>query len=152
LTDGYVVKDSGGRTEFETGSVRDLETDKLDWTLVRAFHPALVRFAAHLMKGAGKYGRHNWRKGQSLARAERSMERHLAAYMNGERDEDHLAALVFNAFLIQDHEARIASGQLPASLDDRDEWRACVSPDSAIIPALVATWGDFHDAAGANTV
>jgi proteasome lid subunit RPN8/RPN11 len=75
------------------------------------------------MKGAGKYGRHNWRKGQSLARAERSLERHLAAYMNGERDEDHLAALVFNAFLIQDHEARIASGQLPANLDDRDEWR-----------------------------
>jgi Domain of unknown function (DUF5664) len=114
----FTIKDSGERLEFETGSRRDVETDKLDYSLLP--WEALDRDVAHYMNGLVKYGRHNWTKGQSLARAERSMLRHLVQYLRGERTEDHLAALRFNAALIMDHEARIARGELPKSLDDRD--------------------------------
>jgi hypothetical protein len=123
----FVTKDSGERTDFGTGSVRDVETGKLDLTLLFGFRHAWRRFVGLLQRGADKYGRHNWQKGQSLSRAERSLLRHVDAYLAGERDEDHLAAVIFNAALILDHEERIASGELPAELDDRDEWRKAKS-------------------------
>lgn len=122
----YVTKDSGQRVEFVTGSVRDLDAGKPDWTLLPL--DALKRVTALYMRGAQKYERHNWRKGQSLLRAERSLMRHLFQYMNGERDEDHMAAVVFNACVILDHEGRIQSGELPASLDDRDDFRKVAAP------------------------
>lgn len=115
---GFVIKDSGKREDFGTGSVRDTEDGKVDWTLLPTI--AMARFVRHLMRGAKKYGRHNWTKGQSMARAERSLCRHLVAYMEGERTEDHLAAIVFNASVLMDHEERIKTGALPAHLDDRD--------------------------------
>ena len=122
----YVTKDSGERTEFGTGSVRDTEADKLDYTLLP--FRALSRFVALLTRGAAKYGRHNWTKGQSMARAERSLFRHLIAYQAGQHDEDHMAAVVFNACVILDHEERIAAGELPERLDDRDEHRCVNGP------------------------
>ena len=138
MSDTFVVKDSGKRTEFETGSRRDTEDDKPDFTLLPWV--ALARFAFHLMKGAVKYGRKNWEKGQSMSRAERSLGRHYAGYLAGDRSEDHLSAIMFNAGLLIDHEERIARGELPASLDDRDECRRTARP-------VVV---EFHDAAGAN--
>jgi len=122
----YVTKDSGERTEFGTGSVRDTEADKLDYTLLP--FRALDRVTGLLTRGAGKYGRHNWTKGQSMARAERSLFRHLIAYQAGQHDEDHMAAVVFNACVILDHEERIAAGELPERLDDRDEHRQTARP------------------------
>lgn len=117
----FTIIDSGKRQEFETGSRRDTEEGKLDWTLLP--HTALARLVRHLELGLEKYGRHNWTKGQNLGRAERSLYRHWVAYLHGEQEEDHLAALVFNACVILDHEERIRSGELPLSLDDRDPHR-----------------------------
>jgi len=136
LADSFTVKDSGARMDFVTGSRRDTEDGKPDFTLLPWV--ALARFAFHLMKGAVKYGRHNWQKGQSMSRAERSLGRHYAGYLAGDRSEDHLSAIMFNAGLLIDHEERIARGELPASLDDRDECRRTA-------PAV-----EFHDAAGAH--
>lgn len=59
-----------------------------------------------------------------MARAERSLARHFVAYLEGDQDEDHMAAVVFNACVILDHEERIAAGELQARLDDRDEHRS----------------------------
>lgn len=114
----YVTKDSGQRVDFETGSRRDVEDGKLDFTLIPWM--SLRRYVELLQRGADKYGRNNWRKGQSMARGERSLARHFAQYLAGERDEDHLAAIVFNAVLLMDHEDRLARGELPKSLDDRE--------------------------------
>jgi len=63
-----------------------------------------------------------------MARAERSLFRHLIAYQAGQHDEDHMAAVVFNACVILDHEERIAAGELPERLDDRDEHRCVNGP------------------------
>ena len=150
----FTTKDSGARTEFGTGSVRDVETGKPDWTLLP--FEALERFLGLMQRGAVKYGRHNWTKGQSMARAERSMFRHMVQYLKGERDEDHLAAVVFNASLILDHEERIKRGELPAHLDDRDEFRRPglvrlrQASDRIVLNEKGRPSGEFHDVAGAS--
>lgn len=78
--------------------VRDVEDDKTDWTLVFD-GPMLKRYAEHLTKGAKKYSPRNWMKASGDAeydRFKRSLLRHLVAYLNGETDEDHAAAVIFN--------------------------------------------------------
>src|SRR5688572_29208939 len=88
------VKDSGERQTFATGSVRDTEDGKGDYSLLPWI--ALRRFAIHLQNGAKKYGRHNWRKGQHFSRYYSSAIRPLSKWWMDYRDEDHLAAALFN--------------------------------------------------------
>jgi hypothetical protein len=78
--------------------VRDTEDDKLDYTLVLD-GPMFKRWAAHLTKGAKKYAPRNWMKAsgeEELARFRRSFLRHAVAWLDGETDEDHAAAIIFN--------------------------------------------------------
>ena len=119
MTDGFIVKDSGARQEFSTGSRRDTDEGKPRFDLVSA--SALRRLACHMAQGAKKYGDNNWRLGQPMTRFEASMLRHAFDYMAGDRTEDHLSALLFNAMAIMDQEERIKGGKLPAELDDRTE-------------------------------
>lgn len=94
----FGLKDSGARAEFDSGMVRDVEDDKIDWTLVFD-GPMLKRYAEHLTKGAKKYSPRNWMKASGDAeydRFKRSLLRHLVAYLNDETDEDHAAAVIFN--------------------------------------------------------
>ncbi len=46
---------------------------------------------------AAKYGKDNWRQGQPQSASLASLERHLLKYRQGMTDEDHLAAVVWNA-------------------------------------------------------
>lgn len=117
----YEVKDSGQRQEFATGSRRDTNEGKPRYDLLPV--PALKRWAEHMAKGAKKYGERNWEKGQPITRYEESLLRHAYAYLSGERTEDHLSAILFNAAGIMHHEAAIVAGLLPAELDDRPEQR-----------------------------
>lgn len=94
----FVVKDSGNREEFATGAVRDTADDKPRPDLVSPFF--LVRLGTHLRKGAVKYSEWNWAKGIPSSRCYASCMRHLMAYAMGKRDEDHLAAAVFNLMAI----------------------------------------------------
>lgn len=94
----FEVKDSGEREEFESGMVRDTEAGKVDYTYVLK-GPMLERWAIHLQKGAEKYARDNWMQATGyaeLTRFERSAIRHMVQWLNGERDEDHAAAIFFN--------------------------------------------------------
>jgi dATP/dGTP diphosphohydrolase len=78
--------------------VRDTEADKLDYSLIFD-GPMLKRWAAHLTKGAQKYSPRNWMKASGeaeLERFKRSFLRHAVAYLDGETDEDHAAAIIFN--------------------------------------------------------
>ncbi len=95
---GFTIKDSGKREEFKGGMVRDTTEGKINYALV-ADGPMLKRWAVHLTNGAKKYAKRNWMlaEGQEeLDRARESAFRHFMQWFNGERDEDHGAAVIFN--------------------------------------------------------
>lgn len=49
-----------------------------------------------LERGAVKYSKDNWMLGQPMSRVRRSGLRHYIQWIEGEKDEDHLAAVFFN--------------------------------------------------------
>ena len=110
------VKDSGKRQEFTTGSVRDTQDGKPRYDLIP--EDALCRLAMHYTHGATKYGDNNWQKGQPLSRYFSSLLRHVHSAHQGKVDEDHLAAVAWNAFAIIWTKGQIDSGNLPKELDD----------------------------------
>lgn len=89
-----MIKDSGDRTEFNTGAVRDMQGGKGD--MLSLPMDALLRLSILYQEGAKKYGRFNYLKGIPLSSFLDSAERHLAKYIAGWDDEDHLAAAAFN--------------------------------------------------------
>lgn len=96
------VKDSGKREEFNTGARRDTQEGKPRFDLVPPL--ALLRVAQHYANGAVKYGDRNWEKGIPMSRTLASLMRHIEAWRRGEDDEDHLAAVVFNAMALMHFE------------------------------------------------
>lgn len=92
----FITKDSGNRESFSTGSLRDTNEGKPRYDLI-SIHG--LKRVSHLMaRGAKKYGERNWEKGQPASRFYESAFRHLISYREGDRSEDHLAAVVFNIF------------------------------------------------------
>lgn len=92
---GFSLKDSGERREFATGAVRDMASDKERPDLVSPF--ALRRVGRWMGMGGKKYGDRNWEKGMPFSVFFASLMRHAIKYAMGWRDEDHLAAIIFNA-------------------------------------------------------
>lgn len=88
------IKDSGERTEFSSGAVRDMHSGKGDMLSVP--WAAMLRVSKHYENGAAKYGRYNYLKGIPVSSFIDSALRHLAKYVAGWDDEDHLAAAAFN--------------------------------------------------------
>lgn len=110
---GFVVKDSGAREEYESGMRRDSQEGKPRYDLLP--REALTRWAAHMEKGAAKYGEHNWRKAESrkeLERFEASAFRHLVQWLDGERDEDHASAVLFNVAAAEYTRARVLRAEM----------------------------------------
>lgn len=89
-----MLKDSGNRRKFETGAVRDMQEGKGRCDLLPAC--ALLRLAKHYEAGAMKYEARNWEKGIPISVMIDSAMRHLLKYMDGQTDEDHLAAVAWN--------------------------------------------------------
>jgi hypothetical protein len=114
------LKDSGQREVMPTGSVRDVQTGKGRYDLL-PMH-AIERLAQTYEKGAAKYGDDNWRKGQPTRRTASSALRHLCKYVQGHRDEDHLAQAMWNIAAILETQYMISEGLLPPELDDLPRW------------------------------
>jgi hypothetical protein len=98
MTDKFTVKDSGKRTQFDSGMVRDVTDDKTNVSLTFD-GPMFWRWAVHLTKGAVKYAVRNWMKANGDAELERFKEsavRHFFQWYRGDADEDHAAAVFFN--------------------------------------------------------
>ena len=88
------IKDSGERTAFPTGSVRDMHEGKgrmdlLPWA-------AIMEVSKHCEAGAKKYGEHNVDRGIPTSSLCDSGMRHLAKYLDGWTDEPHLLAAAWN--------------------------------------------------------
>lgn len=111
---GFVTKDSGERSQFVTGAVRDTNEGKGRFDLISPI--ALKRLAQLYERGAKKYGSRNWEKGIPLWRYLDSAERHLNDFKAGDRVEDHLIAVAWNVFGFIHTEEMIRQGKLPFSL------------------------------------
>lgn len=93
------IKDSGNRTEFSTGAVRDLHQGKGRYDLLP--WDAIHELALHCEEGALKYGERNCEKGIPIHSLIDSGIRHLSCYLRGMNDEPHLRAALWNiAFAI----------------------------------------------------
>jgi len=101
---------------FNTGSKRSASEGRGRYDLLP--FEAIRRYALRLQEGAGKYGNRNWEKGQPFSRVIESMIRHAFQYQDGDRSEDHLAAVLFNAGALCHFEREVAEGRLPKELDD----------------------------------
>ena len=88
------VADSGDRTEFSSGAVRDMHEGKGRFDLLPMC--VLMRLARHYEAGSKKYGDRNWEKGIPCHSFADSAIRHLVKYMDGWTDEDHLIAAIWN--------------------------------------------------------
>ncbi len=115
------MNDSGERQEFVTGAVRDTAEGKPRPDLISPF--AEERVGAWLMMGAEKYEERNWEEGMPFSRCMASLRRHTMAYQQGKREEDHLAAIIFNAMAIIHYEEMIERGVLPEELDDMPRYQ-----------------------------
>lgn len=99
----FVVKDSGERKTFSSGSVRDTATGKIKWSRI-TFGPMMRRWAQHLTTAEEKYpdvapGVPNFSRIESeeeLFRYKESAFRHFMSWFFDEVDEDHAAATFFN--------------------------------------------------------
>ena len=98
-----MVKDSGERTDFSTGAVRDMHEGKGD--MVSLPNAAILRLSRHYEAGAKKYGRWNYTKGIPCSSFLDSALRHLFKYLDGWDDEDHLSAAAFNVLGAMEMEA-----------------------------------------------
>lgn len=115
-----IIKDSGQRQEFDTGSVRDTQDGKGFYHCLPPY--AIFRLARQFEEGAKKYDLDNWRKGQNLRRYIDSALRHLFKFLEGRRDEDHAVAAAWNVMALIETEEMIRRGTLPAELNDLPDY------------------------------
>jgi hypothetical protein len=118
------MHDSGKRQEFSTGAVRDTADDKSRPDLISPF--ALERLGDWLKLGAQKYSERNWESGIPISRCIASLYRHLLAYQQNRREEDHIAAIMCNAMFVAHYEHEIALGLLPVGIDDMPRYNQFV--------------------------
>lgn len=110
------IKDSGQRSEFKTGAVRDIQSGKGRYDLVP---PEAIRRVAKIFEGgAEKYGGNNWRKGIPMHCFMNSGKRHLDKYIEGWKDEDHLAMACWNLMAAIATEEMVAKGLLDEEIMD----------------------------------
>lgn len=138
------MHDSGERQHFLTGAVRDTATGKPRPDLISPF--AEERLGAWMALGALKYGERNYEKGMPLSRFLASLCRHLTKFKQGQTDEDHLAAILFNASAIAHGQAMLQRGKWPKELDDLPDYGAkAPEPELNQQPPAVALGGGLLD-------
>ena len=110
------ILDSGNRTQFQTGAVRDMHQGKGRCDLLPP--NALLRLARHFETGSLKYGDRNWELGIPCHSFADSGMRHLLKYMAGNTDEDHLIAAIWNLMcLAETEELRPEMQDIPSRLN-----------------------------------
>ena len=84
----------------------------------------MLELAAVLTRGAVKYQVHNWRKGLTYSSTYDSLQRHLAAWWDGEENDSesglhHLAHVLCNAAFLLTYVRDVEAGKLSKEIDDR---------------------------------
>lgn len=113
------IKDSGERTQFQSGAVRDMHEGKGRCDLLPMC--VMLRLARHYEAGAKKYDDRNWEKGIPAHSFADSALRHMFKYMDGQNDEDHLIAAIWNLCgLAWTEEKRPDMMDIPARMESAD--------------------------------
>jgi hypothetical protein len=134
------VKDGGEKhTVFETGGERVIVEGRGRYDLIPPY--PMKRLAQHYENGAKKYADRNWEKGLPLHSFIDSTERHLNSFKDGDRAEDHLAAILWNIAGYMWTEREITEGRLPASLYTAP-WSTSVVPEAPPEPIVPPYRGD----------
>jgi cytochrome P450 len=94
----YKLQDSGARKKIKGGGYRDRAKGKGRFDLISPF--ALRRLADVYEKGAEKFDDRNWEQGLPFSWCIDSALRHIAQYMMGMEDEDHIGQAAWNLFAI----------------------------------------------------
>ena len=98
-----LINDGGERISYGEGKAeREPATGKGRYDLITPF--GIQRLAKWYELGAQKYSDRNGEKGMPFSRYIDSALRHIFKYIMGMRDEDHLAAAVWNLLCIIHHE------------------------------------------------
>lgn len=100
---------SGSKTTFSTGAVRDSTEGKSRMELIP--WDLMSRVAKRYEDGAKAYGNNNWRKGQLSSHVFASMMRHAMQWVIGDRSEDHLSAVVWNALALMNNEEYFSTNE-----------------------------------------
>lgn len=109
-------RDSGQRSSFSTGAVRDIAQGKGRMDLVPPFS---IMFLSRIYEvGCLKYGDRNWEKGIPISRYVDSALRHLQKYQSGMRDEPHLSMALWNISCALWTGAMVTIGLRPIELFD----------------------------------
>jgi hypothetical protein len=94
---GHAACWNDGHVTLASGMVRSDDDGKPDYTLLDL--GMLERWAWHMTRNVRSKGRDNWRRAhteEDLRRFRASLARHVVAYLRGDDDEDHAAAIFFN--------------------------------------------------------
>lgn len=93
------IADNGTRIRYgETGGNRESREGKGRQDLIE---PELIfRLGRWYELGANKYGDRNWEAGISVKDCVAGIIRHTFKFLRGDNDEDHLAAIAWNAAAI----------------------------------------------------
>ncbi|MCX7429346.1 MAG: DUF5664 domain-containing protein [Planctomycetia bacterium] len=110
------MEDSGERQQFASGAVRDTAAGKPRPDLISPH--AHMREGTWLGIGAVKYAERNWEAGIPISRCVASLFRHLVAYMLGQDNEDHMAAIRTNAGFIIHNEEEVKAGRMDPTIMD----------------------------------
>lgn len=107
---GADMKDEGGEriVHREGAGKKESDAGRGHYELVSPLF--MRRLAIWLEKGAKKYDTRNWEKGIPQGRIIRALLRHTYQYLEGMRDEDHLAAISCNIMFLIHFEVGIERG------------------------------------------
>jgi predicted membrane-bound mannosyltransferase len=111
-----LLPDSGARSQYQTGAVRDASVGKGHFHSIPPV--AMRKLAKRFEDGARKYSANNWMKGIPLSHYEDSLSRHVLAWKEGDTVEDHAGAIIWNACCMIWTDEEIKAGRLPSELDD----------------------------------
>lgn len=128
---GTTIKDSGERRVFATGAHRDRAVGKGAFNQLP--FAALLEVAQVFEAGAIKYTANNWKLGMPLSEYANSGIRHAVKAAQGWDDENHAAMAAWNFLCLIETRAMIARGQLPAELNDIQNWLTDAGVERAMV-------------------
>lgn len=104
------------KKKYTSGAQRD---DDLGRGFYELLPPCVILRDAQLYeRGSRHYGGRNWEKGIPSSRFMRSLLRHTFRHLEGDRSEDHPAAIRFNAAGLAFNEEMVKRGIFPPEIID----------------------------------